>query len=508
MKRAIAHRQTGQEGALRLLWVLILTASIMSLLLPPLNQTQARAAGTDYAAIDAYITGQMAKHGLRGVSLAITQADEIAYLKGYGTAGQGRPMTAQTPMFLGSQSKSFTALAIAQLAEEGKVDVKASVRDYIPWFAVTDAAASEQITVAHLLHHTSGLSDAGFASMLPEDASIEDAVRALASARLTAPLGTQHQYFNMGYVVLALIIETVSGQSYANYIQEHILDPLQMAQTTTEPAVAKEDGLSQGYSRFFGFTVPARQPSPAYEVAAGYIISSAEDMAHYAIALNNDGLYEGTRVLSTAWMRQLFAPVGGYGMGWYVARDHIWHGGANETFKTFVDLYPGRDLGVVILINQGYMVDHFISAEQLAAGVHALAMGSAPAPVANGPSVRVLGWGLGILVLGLCVLHTWNIYRLFKDWRRRAATWSKPKLAWDVTISFLIPTVILVVVFSQVKGFWGDRFNMTYQLRVMARTLTDITVLMIVGSIPDYVQGIVKLYWTLRKKVQSAARAR
>jgi len=478
-----------------------LTLAVL-LLVPGAGWMAPDSAALDFAAIDTTITAQMTKHGLKGVSLAITQGEETLYLKGYGTAGQGRSLTPQTPMFIGSQSKSFTALAIAQLAEQGLVDVNAPVRTYLPWFAVADESASAQITVAHLLHHTSGLSDAGFLTILPEDASIEDAVRALKTAQLTAPLGARQQYFNLGYVVLAGVVETVSGQSYADYIQQHIFDPLQMTHTYTDPALAKQNGLSQGYSRFFGFTVPARQPAPTYELAAGYIISTAEDMAHFAIAMNNNGVYAGTRVLSAQWMRELFKPVLGYGMGWFVTPGHIYHGGANDTFKTFVDLYPDRGLGIVLLINEGYMIDHFISAGQLFAGVEALVLGNPPPAVSAGWSVRVIGWGLLVLVLALCTLHAWNISRL-RGWRERARQWSPLKRAWDVAISFIIPTVILIVVFTQIKAFWGDRFNLTYQLRVMFRTLTDISILMLVGSVPDYAQGLVKLFWALQKNAHS-----
>src|SRR5688572_18867924 len=165
-------------------------------------------------ALDVFITGQMSKHGIQGISLAVTSKTDIVYLKGYGTAGQGRPMTPQTPMYIGSQSKSFTGLAVAQLIEQGKIDPHDAVRTYIPWFRVADENASQRITVHHLLHHTSGLSEAGFTAILPEDASKEDAVRALASARLTAPVGEKHQYFNVGYDVLAVIIQNVTGISY------------------------------------------------------------------------------------------------------------------------------------------------------------------------------------------------------------------------------------------------------------------------------------------------------
>ena len=91
-------------------------------------------ASIDYTSIDAYIQGQMGKHGLKGVSLAITENDQIVYLQGYGTAGNNQPMTAQTPMYIGSQSKSFAGLAIAQLIQAGKIEPNAPVINYIPEF--------------------------------------------------------------------------------------------------------------------------------------------------------------------------------------------------------------------------------------------------------------------------------------------------------------------------------------------------------------------------------------
>ena len=448
----------------------------------------------DSEALDAFITGQMSKHGIQGISLAVTSKTDIVYLKGYGTAGQNRPMTPQTPMYIGSQSKSFTGLAIAQLIEQGKISPDDPVRTYIPWFRVADEDASLKITVNHLLHHTSGLSEAGFTAILPEDASKEDAVRALASARLTAPVGAKHQYFNVGYDVLALIVQNVTGVSYEQYIQENIFDPLEMTRTYTDPVIARANGLSQGHSRFFGFTVPQRQPHRVYEVSAGFIISTAEDMAHYAIAMDSGGIYEGNRVLSIQGMDMLFAPVQGYGMGWMVEPGHVFHGGANETFKTFVDIYPLRDMSIVLLINQGYMLDHFISAPQIFKGVEAIVLGRPVPSVSTGWSVKQIGWILLLFVLLLAAYQARNLLSL-RGWAERARGWSTARRVMDIGISFLIPTLILFIVFHQVKAFMGYRFNFTYQLITMFRTLPDIAILMIVGSLPDYIQGLVKLYW-------------
>lgn len=480
---------------------LCLLAALLAAPYPAGAGTPAPSSEIDFVRLDSLINAQMEKHGLRGVALAVTQGEQIVYLKGYGTAGQGRAMTPQTPMYIGSQSKSVTALAIAQLAEQGKVELNAPVRKYIPWFAVTDPQASQQITINHLLYHTSGLSEAGYTAMLPDDATLEEGIRSLSSAKLTAPVGSKHQYFNMGYCVLMQVIETASGEKYADYIQEHIFEPLGMRQTYTDPAAARANGLSQGYSRFFGFTVPWPQSHLAYQLGDGYIISSAEDMARYAIAMNNHGVYQGASLLSPERVQLMFMPVQGYGMGWSVEPGHIYHGGANETFKTFVDLYPGRGLGIVLLINQGYMLDHYISATQVFDGVEAIVLGKQPPVAGDGPSVRLIGWGMLVFVLGLCALHTWNIVHL-RGWKERASRMTPFKRAWDVAISFLIPTVILLVVFSQVKGYFGYRFNLTYQMVTMFRFLPDISILMLVGSVPDYAQGIAKLVWLLARKTK------
>jgi CubicO group peptidase (beta-lactamase class C family) len=476
--------------------VLVVLLSVWTM---PVDADAVPSVGFDAQVLDAYILGQMEKHGIKGISLAVTSKTEIIYLKGYGTAGGDRPMTPQTPMYIGSQSKSFTALAIAQLIEQGKIKPSDAVQKYIPWFKVADEEASKKITINHLLHHTSGLSEAGFTAILAEDASNEDAVRALASAKLTAPVGAEFQYFNVGYAVLSVVVQNVSGMKYDDYIQQYIFDPLEMTCTYTDPVIARENGLSQGYSRFFGFTVPQRQPHRVFELGAGYIISTAEDMAYYAMAMDNAGHYKGNQLLTVKGMDMLFAPVQGYGMGWFIEQGHIFHGGANETFKTYVDIYPLRDISIVLLINQGYMLDHYISAEQIFKGVEAIVLGRVPPPVSEGWSVKYIGWGLLAFVLGLSVLHIRNFLSL-RGWRERARNWSTGKKIWDTAISFLIPTIILIVVFTQLRAFMGTRFNLTYQMVMMFRTLPDICVLMLVGSVPDYVQGSVKLYWLVSGK--------
>jgi len=473
----------------------------------PVEAAPVPTSGFDAEALDAYIAGQMSKHGIRGISVAITSGTEIIHLKGYGTAGGGRAMTPQTPMYIGSQSKSFTGLAVAQLVEQGRINLNDPVRTYLPWFKLADEQASGKITVSHLLHHTSGLSESGFTALIPENASPEAAVRAFASARLTAPVGAKHQYFNYGYVVLTAIIEEVTGQSYEEYVQQDIFDPLDMTRTYTDPVLARQNGLSQGYSRFFGFVVPQRQPHRGFEIGEGFIISTAEDMAHYTIAMDNAGIYKGHALLSREGMDMLLTSVQGYGMGWTVENGHVFHGGANETFKTFVDIYPLRDMSIVLLINQGYMLDHYISAPQVFKGAEAIVLGRIPPPVSEGWSVKYMGWGLLAFILALSLFQIRNLLSL-RGWIARSRGWPTAKVIWDVASNFLIPTVILILVFSQIKAYFGYRFNLTYQIINMSSMLSDIAILMIIGSVPDYVQGFVKLGWTLTGKTRDVQNIR
>jgi CubicO group peptidase (beta-lactamase class C family) len=399
-------------------------------------------------------------------------------------------------MLIGSQTKSFTALAIAQLAEAGKLDLNAPVQTYIPWFRVADEQASAQITVRHLLQHTSGLSDSGYSVILSNDASLEESVRSLEQARLTAPVGTRFQYFNLGYSVLGYLIELRSGESYADYIEANIFAPLGMDSSTARPQDALD--VAQGYTRLFGFNVPMAQPAPGFAIPAGYIVSTAEDMARYAMAMNNGS----AGLVSPQMMRQIYTPgPGSYGFGWFIYDNGalIMHGGANETFGTDVNLYPRADRAFVLLINQGHQFDHFVSRKQVRDDIEDVVLGRALEPITEGWSARWMGWGVGLVTLGLVFFQARGLLRL-RGWRERTQNLSKGKLAWDIALSFLIPTLITAVVLTQVKGFYGDRFNLWPTLVMMRLVLPDVFLLMLIGILPDYIQGIFKLF-SLRKKV-------
>ncbi|HET9981921.1 MAG TPA: serine hydrolase domain-containing protein, partial [Ktedonobacterales bacterium] len=122
------------------------------------RSVRAASAAGDIHAVDDYVTARMEAARIPGLSAVIVKGDQIVFLKGYGRADSSdRQVTPQTPFIIGSISKTFTALALMQLVEAGKVDLDAPVQRYLPWFRIANPAASAQITVRSLLNHTSGL---------------------------------------------------------------------------------------------------------------------------------------------------------------------------------------------------------------------------------------------------------------------------------------------------------------------------------------------------------------
>jgi CubicO group peptidase (beta-lactamase class C family) len=352
-----------------------------------------RAAQPDFEAVDAFVREALARHRMPGLALAIVRGDEIAYLRGYGSAGEGRPMTARTPLYIGSISKSFTALAVMQRVEAGEIDLDAPVRAYLPWFRVADEGAggrtSETLTVRQLLHQTSGLAEETYMADLPSGTTLEAAVRDLQHAAPVDPPGTAFHYFNQNYTTLGRLVEEVSGRAYGDYVREEILAPLAMDRSAATPEGIADLNAAQGHGVLFGYPIPRAQGTSAHTMPEGGLVSTAEDMAHYLIAQLNGGAYGGTRILSAEGIAALQrpetpgAPPGeGYGMGWIVEPWEdtrvVRHGGSLENFRSFAWLLPAHDYGFVILINQNGFVPAMLAYSEIPAGIAALLTGDEP----------------------------------------------------------------------------------------------------------------------------------
>ena len=320
--------------------------------------------------IDGYVTARMRSARIPGLALAIVKDERIVYLKGYGRADpSGRPVTPQTPFLIGSVTKPFTALAVMQLVDAGTVELDVPVQRYLPWFRVADARASARITVRHLLTMTSGLPQIYETQLwTAQDAgALERAVRVLETAKLTHPPGAAFGYSNANYETLGLLVQTVSGRSYEDYVRERVFAPLGMRNSFVSQEEALRHGMASGYRWWFGIPIPVTLGYSRAELPAGYIISSAEDMAHFLIAQLNGGRYGDGSVLSPHGMALLHiepAP-GTYGMGWESVRVEgrrlIDHDGGTANFQASVFFDPDARVGVFIAANVVNALDTFSS---------------------------------------------------------------------------------------------------------------------------------------------------
>ncbi|WHT17851.1 serine hydrolase [Crossiella sp. CA-258035] len=337
------------------LLLLATTATLISALLPI-----PAAAAADPARIDTVVRDYLAATGLPGAAVTITHRDRVLHAAGYGHTATGDPVTEHTPMPVASVSKSFTALAVAQLAETGRVGLDRPVRAYLPEFTMADPRV-ESITVRQLLDQTSGLSDRTFPSFTrPQPNTLAESVASMRSARLAADPGTHWEYHNPNFQVAARLVEVVSGQDFNSYLRSHILTPLGMT-TTRTLNTAKDLPSPSGHLLVLGLPVALPEP-PAFGNGSGGMLSTAHDLAAWLIAQNNNGRGPtGAQIATPATITATHTPSpasGDYALGWSLGRTDsgaplIAHSGDLFTATAYQALLPSTGHGIAVLANTG-----------------------------------------------------------------------------------------------------------------------------------------------------------
>lgn len=318
-----------------------------------------------YERIDEFVAQHMKESGTPGLALAVTNRQGLLYVATYGFADlkARRPVTPDTLFEIGSISKSFTAIALLQLREEGKFDPQAPLTKYLPWFEIQ--TKYEPLTGHHVLTHSAGIlrdrPDIGFSPYV---------VYSLREQQTAYAPGKNFSYSNMGYEVLGCLLEHLEGKPYEEIVRRRIFAPLGM--TASSPAITNEihSRLAVGYIPFHDDR-PAQSSEPLIEApyharrgAAGDAAATAADLAAYLRMLLNRGAAPGGRVLSEESLALLIQPavtVGdenekrfyGYGLFTRVVEGHqrVWHGGETNGYTAWMggDLTDG--LGVVVLLN-------------------------------------------------------------------------------------------------------------------------------------------------------------
>jgi len=421
---------------------LVLTLTVGSVHAGPTQQTEA-----DFAAIDAYVQEQMEDLGIPGMALGIMQDGQIAHLKGFGVAdSSGRAVTPKTPFYIGSVTKSFTALAVMQLVEAGKIDLDAPVQKYLPWFELADKDASAKITVRNLLNQTSGISPRDGMGFWASQQGLEEVVRGLKTIQLTQPVRTTFQYSNINYTIAGLIVEEVSGQSYGDYVSQHIFEPLDMYHSYASRELALADGLSDGHLDMFGRAFRSERGMPAPYLPTGGLISSAEDMSRYLIAQLNDGRYGDVKLLSAKGIAELHTPAipfgeGYYAMGWTTAvMDGVTlvnHNGDAGNFHTLIMLIPEQNSGFVLLSNaSGFEQRNSGVVEQISLGIYNILNDKPVETVSVSLMMRFLYWSI-------VVVPAMQILGIAFVWRKR-----EQMKTWGVVLTVILNFAVALFLFG------------------------------------------------------------
>lgn len=305
-----------------------------------------------------------------GLALAILQDGVLAYAKGFGvtsTDAGGAPVTADTLFRIGSVTKPFTAAIVLRLAETGQLALDTPVREYLPWLTFSDPAASEQVTLRHLLSHTSGLATAADAYGARDPEGLERWARTqLPAIPLVAPPGKLWNYSNPGYNLAGLVAQSVSGKPFAQLMQELLLDPLSMRRSTLDPLVALTYPLALGHIKTpDGTVVPDRiHPENTADYPSGFLLASVSDLARFAAMLLSEGQCEGQSVLSPQSVQAmrtpqapLYTPNGtSYGLGLmcdtYKGVKVAGHGGGIPHYLAHFGLVPGRGVALIAVWNR------------------------------------------------------------------------------------------------------------------------------------------------------------
>jgi CubicO group peptidase (beta-lactamase class C family) len=341
-----------------------------------------------FSEIDEYIQRQMENGDIPGLSVAIFQHGEIYYLKGFGVTSLSNPspVTPQTVFDLASISKSFTALGVMLLADQGLVDLDTSVQHYLADFQPNDPR-SAQITVRQLLNQTSGLPGTFSEPLIYYQGSdaMEKLLAAVNRLHLAREPGLSFEYANINYAILGALIERLSGNTFEDYMQHEGFTPMEMTNTTLNPEEAAKLERADGHQPMFGQVVARNIPYFRSASPAGWVMSSAEDMVRWLTMLLNKGNVDQRQVFPVAIIEEMQTPATtfvennqflSYGMGLYLKQELdltqvIWHGGDTPNFLSDMLLIPEQQFGVVVLTNsQASTIGH-----NIAPGVVSLILG-------------------------------------------------------------------------------------------------------------------------------------
>jgi CubicO group peptidase (beta-lactamase class C family) len=324
---------------------------------------------------DAFIRRAMDRVGaVPGLAIAVVDGDETVFTAGYGVAdlSTGAPVDADTRFYIASSTKSFTALAVAAMAERGDVSLEAPLAAWsrTPGFSSEIAA---RVSLADLLSHRSGLDNSpmSFRAAFSGEHTPEvmQGLIAATVAREDTPHGT-FRYSNAGYNLATTLLEARDGRDWRCLVREEVLNPIGMADTTGWLSEARGAVIAAGHLGHLA-DGPVRSPLQKVDAtmqSAGGLVSTADDMARWLEIQLNDGVLDGRRVFPAGLVASTHQPLAtnsgtfgpyvreSYGLGWQIGRYGddvlIHHFGNFAGSRAHVSFMPAWRIGVVVMVNE------------------------------------------------------------------------------------------------------------------------------------------------------------
>ncbi|MBE1531261.1 serine hydrolase domain-containing protein [Actinomadura algeriensis] len=433
------------------------------------------AADAPYARLDAYVRDHMKAPGL---AYAVVGPDGPLHRRSWGTDGRGDPVTGATPFLWGSVAKPVTATGVMTLVQSGRLGLDDPVVDHVPGFAFGGAAHARGVTVRHLLGHTSGIpAEATFAVADCHDAGCPrpaGRLDALNGYEPLGPPGTEYTYTSANYVVLAAVIESVTGRPFAGFMREAVFDPFGMDGAIADSKSAQKRNLTPGHQYLWGFPAATADGYDPHGAAYGYMGGDINDLAAFAAAqLRPESVLTPE---SVRLMRQESKDGTGYGLGWRVGgldaplQNAIWHTGASPGYSAMIFLLPERDIALVLHQNlYGLLQDGPIMA--VGFGAARVLAGGEPGDVPSAATHHAAVWGVTALAAGLLLATGRSIAVLRRPAGRRrvAAT-----VGWCLAgaVPLLIAAAVLTLIDARRLMAWVPDATVALGVAVAAGAAT------------------------------------
>jgi len=307
-----------------------------------------------------------------GLAVVVVQGDEVAYAADFGWADSkaGREVDAETIFYIASSTKSFTGMAAAKLAHDGRLDLDVPLSTYLPDLSMTPPLSEDSITLRQLLTHTHAI-DNGGPIVLRTAFTGEHTPEMLLNLLAEQPAGSQgrnFEYGNMGYNVASMAMDAALGISWKDILAQEIFEPVGMHSTTAYRSAVDEDRLAMPYGwEPDGWERQDYAKDDSNMHAAGGVMTTTADLARWLIVNLNEGRIDDRQVLPTAVVAEAHTAVAenddawgpfsrdGYGLGWHVGvfdgSRQLHHFGGFTGFHTHVSFMPDERIGVAVLVN-------------------------------------------------------------------------------------------------------------------------------------------------------------